>query len=185
MITIEPLGADDFGIVARWLATPSINRWLTADWREKPANPTIVAIAVRNRRNRFFLVRFSGEPCGVVALSDVDATDKTGMVWYLLGESRLSGQGITSHAVADLIRISFRELGLRALYAWAMEENAASRRVLAKAGFREAGRLRQSASLEGRQTDRIYFDLIADDFTPRNVVSSESATVTHQTATQL
>jgi RimJ/RimL family protein N-acetyltransferase len=57
--------------------------------------------------------------------------------------------------------------------------------VLAKAGFREAGRLRQSASLEGRQTDRIYFDLIADDFTPRNVVSSESATVTHQTATQL
>jgi hypothetical protein len=44
-----------------------------------------------------------------------------------------------------------------------MEDNAASHRVLQKAGFREAGRIRRAASSGGRQVDRIYFDLIASE----------------------
>lgn len=163
-VAIEPLTAADFESVARWLATPALNRWLIAEWREREANPTLLAIATRNRRNRFFLVRYQGEACGLVALSDLDAAEKTAMIWYLLGDPRLAGKGITSIAVRELVTLAFRELGLRSLHAWAMQQNEASLRLLRKTGFREAGRLRQSACLDGAPTDRIYFDLIATEW---------------------
>jgi [ribosomal protein S5]-alanine N-acetyltransferase len=163
-VTIEPLRATNFETVARWLATPALNRWLTADWREREANATTLAIATRNRHNRLFLVRYYGQSCGLVALSDLDLTDRTAMLWYLLGDAQLAGKGITTEAIRALLNVAFRDLELSSVYAWAMAQNEPSLRVLRKIGFREAGRLRHSATLDGQQTDRIYFDLLASEW---------------------
>ena len=163
MITIQALNPEHFGLVARWLSKPEINRWLTAEWRDRAVNASLIAIAARSRRNKLFLVRCSDEPCGLVALANINAADKTAMVWYVLGEQELSGRGITSEAVTQLTRFCFGEMGLASVYAWIMEENMASRSVLEKAGLREAGRIRCAASSGGRQVDRIYFDLIASE----------------------
>lgn len=161
MTTIEELTPPDFEVVAGWLSRPEINRWLTAEWRGKPANPVLIGVMLRNKRNRVFLVRWNGQPAGLVALADIDAADATAMVWYLLGDSALSGRGIISTAVKLMAQKCFPELKLESLYAWAMEDNAASVKVLRKAGFREAGRLRRAANSNGQTVDRIYFDLLA------------------------
>jgi RimJ/RimL family protein N-acetyltransferase len=62
-----------------------------------------------------------------------------------------------------LVRVAFTEMGLASVYAWIMEGNAASRKVLQKVGFREAGRIRCASSFGGRQVDRIYFDLVSSE----------------------
>ena len=107
MTTIEELIPDYFELVARWLSKAEINRWLMGEWRDRVVNPTLVAMAVRNRKNRLFLVRYNGQPCGLIALADIDMADKTAMMWYVLGEQTLSGRGITSDAVGQLARLSF------------------------------------------------------------------------------
>jgi RimJ/RimL family protein N-acetyltransferase len=163
MVTMQDLTREHFELVARWLAKPEINRWLTAEWRNPAVSATLVAIAVRNRKNRLFLVRCDGDPCGLVALANINMPDSTAAVWYVLGEQTLSGCGIISEAVKQLTRLCFGKMGLVSIYAWIMEDNAASHRVLQKAGFREAGRIRRAASSGGRQVDRIYFDLIASE----------------------
>ena len=160
MTTIEPLEAGDFEQVARWLSRPEINKWLSGEWRDHEATPSILAITVRNRRNKLYLVRYDSAACGLVALAEIDPADKLAMVWYLLGEERLKGKGIISEAVRQLSRLAFSELSLASLYAWIMEDNAASRRVLEKSGFGECGRFRNAACSNGKQVDRIYFDLI-------------------------
>jgi ribosomal-protein-alanine N-acetyltransferase len=100
---------------------------------------------------------------GLVALSEIDLVDRVAMVWYALGKAELSGRGIATAAVRQLTDVAFGEMALASVYAWVMEGNVASRRVLEKVGFREAGRLRQ-ASLHGRQqVDRLYFDLVPAD----------------------
>jgi [ribosomal protein S5]-alanine N-acetyltransferase len=96
-------------------------------------------------------------------LADIDFADATAMVWYVLGDSAFSKRGIASEAVKQLVRKSFHELKLQSLYAWIMDDNTASARVLQKVGFREAGRIRRATSSNGRQVDRIYFDLIASE----------------------
>ena len=162
-ITIEELIPAHFERVAAWLAKAEISRWLTGEWRNRVVNATLISSVVRNRKNRLFLVRYDGQLCGLIALADIDPSDKTAMVWYVLGEQTLSGRGITSHAIKQLMHLCFDEMRLASVYAWIMEDNAASQRVLQKAGFREAGRIRRAASSGGHQVDRIYFDLIASE----------------------
>ena len=163
VISVEDLRPEHFGLVAGWLSRNDINRWLTAEWRNQVASSTVLAIALRNRKNRIFLIRFSGQPCGLIGLAEIDVADATAMIWYFLGDSALSSKGIVSEAVKQVTRKSFKELKLQSLYAWIMEDNVASAGVLKKAGFREVGRIRQAASSNGRQVDRIYFDMVAGE----------------------
>ena len=160
MTTIEDLQPEHFEQVAKWLSKSHINRWLTGEWRSREATPTLLTITVRNKKNRLFLVRSDNEPCGLVGLAEMDAADRLAMVWYLLGEDRLSGKGITSAAVKQVAERAFGELGLACVYAWIMEDNRPSRRVLEKAGFCECGRLRQATQSDSKQVDRVYFDLV-------------------------
>jgi RimJ/RimL family protein N-acetyltransferase len=163
MTNIEEIVPEQFEIVANWLSRPDINRWLAGEWRGRLVTSVIVAMVVRNKKNRFFLVRYNGQPCGLTALADIDTADATAMVWYFLGEPAMSGRGIMSDAVRQMARKTFKEFRFASLYAWAMEDNIASVNVLHKVGFHEVGRIRRAASSNGRQVDRIYFDLLAGE----------------------
>ncbi len=160
MTTIEPLTPDHFATVAQWLSAPEVNQWLTSEWRGRTIDPTVIAVAVRNKRNRLFLVRSDGAACGLVALADVDPIDKVAMIWYALGDPATGGRGVITQAVQLLVKVAFDELGIEALHAWIIEDNDRSKRVLEKNAFRQAGRLRQASVHNERRLDRIYFDLI-------------------------
>ena len=166
MITIEELTPDYFALCAEWLSRPEINRWLTAEWRGRTVESTTLAMLLRNKKNRVWLSMCDGQPCGIVAIADLDAGDHTGRVGSILGESGQSGKGITSQALRQMCASAMQEMGLNSLYAWAMEDNAPSRRVLEKAGFQPSGRIRQAAVSAGRQVDRLYYDLTAQDLSP-------------------
>ena len=162
MITIDELSPQDFDLVAGWLARPETNRWLTAEWRGRRVDATVLAMVARNKRNQLFIVRNEGQACGLVALADIDPVDRVAMVWYVLGDQTLGGKGITSEAVRQASHFAFSKLNLACVYAWVMEDNVASGKVLAKAGFREAGRLRAATRSGDNQVARIYFDRTAD-----------------------
>ncbi len=166
MTAIQPLAPEEFGLVAGWLSDPAVNRWLTSDWRGRLVETGLLAAASRNRRNRLFMVREENQPAGLVALGELDAADRCAMVWYVLGERSLAGKGVTSRAVGLLCRQAFGELGLASLFAWIVETNTPSRRVLERNGFRRIGAMRSAACFEGRQLDRVYFDLLPGDLTP-------------------
>jgi RimJ/RimL family protein N-acetyltransferase len=150
-------------MVAHWLSNHETNQWLASEWRDRVIDPVVIGVAVRNKRNRFFLVRCDGTPCGLVALADWDFTDKVAMIWYALGDLASGGRGVITEAVQQLVRMAFSQLGIEALHAWIMEDNDRSRRVLEKNGFREAGRLRWAVARDGCHLDRIYFDLTRQD----------------------
>lgn len=159
MVGIEPLAAEYFPLVATWLSQAEINQWLTSEWRGRTIDPSLIGIAVRNKRNRLFLARADDVPCGLVALAEWDIVDKIAMIWYVLGDPASGGRGVITQSVRELVHTSFETLGIEALHAWIIEGNERSRRVLEKNGFREAGRLRLSVVHDGARCDRIYFDL--------------------------
>lgn len=160
MTTIEDLVPENLTLVASWLSRPEINQWLTGEWRGRSVTREVMAIMLRNKRNRLFLVRSGGHPVGLTGLAEIDQSDSVAMIWYLLGETGFSGRGIISEAVRQTTQRCFRELNLKSIYGWVMDDNEASIKVLKRSGFKEAGRIRQATSSNGRQVDRIYFDLL-------------------------
>lgn len=67
-----------------------------------------------------------------------DLVDGTADVGFRVAE-RVAGRGVATSALQDLCRIASEQYGLRTLRAAASDENVASQRVLAKAGFVATG----------------------------------------------
>lgn len=82
------------------------------------------------------LVDANGDVVGRFNLYDL--ADGTAVVGYRVAE-HVSGRGTATAALRDLVRVARGEYGLRRLRAVTSNENIASQRVLAKAGFVPAG----------------------------------------------
>ena len=77
-------------------------------------------------------------------------------IGYWLGE-KFWGRGIVTEALILTTEHAFRELNLLRLFALPFAENAASIRVLEKAGYEYEGRLRASSVKYGTPRDQLLF----------------------------
>ena len=66
-------------------------------------------------------------------------------------------------AVRGVVRFAFAELEMHRIYATALGGNAASQRVLEKAGFQREGVLRGHGRLAGEWVDAVFFGLLNTD----------------------
>lgn len=80
-----------------------------------------------------------------------DIADGSAVLGYRVAE-RAAGRGLATEAVVELCGLAARRYGLRTLRAAVAERNAASRRVLEKAGFVTSGRA-EPAEIGGEPGD--------------------------------
>jgi RimJ/RimL family protein N-acetyltransferase len=82
-------------------------------------------------------------------------------IGYWLGEP-LWGRGIITDALKGVTEYAIATYGLTRIYALPFAWNAASCRVLEKAGYVLEARLRCSAIKDGQLTDQLQYAFIAD-----------------------
>jgi RimJ/RimL family protein N-acetyltransferase len=158
----------DLETIAGWLADPRIARWLDFGMA-RPLTAMALKYAIAQGSQRLFTFApprgKEAAPIGVVGLSGIHPTFRTALLWYALGEPRYAGQGLTSMAAAEVVRIGFSELNLRAIHAWVVVGNQPSARILEKIGFRRIGRQRQCHDIQGQLRDRLLFDIVPHELT--------------------
>lgn len=100
--------------------------------------------------------------CGLVEVRDIDREHSQAELSFWLAP-KLWGRGCMSEAVQAALRYGFDELGLNRLYAYHMERNPASGRVLEKNGFRREGLLRQRVRKWDRYEDVVLWAIVRSD----------------------
>jgi ribosomal-protein-alanine N-acetyltransferase len=81
---------------------------------------------------------------------------------YWIGE-RFARQGYMFTAVKALLPFIFSTLGLHRIEAACLPENAPSRSLLMKAGFREEGLAKRYLQINGEWSDHVLFALLEDE----------------------
>jgi len=81
---------------------------------------------------------------------------------WLLARPALLGRGIATEALRAVTAHAFRVHGLHRLFALPYAGNAASCRVLEKAGYRLEGRLREHPFKDGRFVDQLLYAIVDD-----------------------
>ncbi|HWJ75269.1 MAG TPA: GNAT family protein [Kaistia sp.] len=84
---------------------------------------------------------------------------------YWMGE-RYAGKGLMTAAVKAVIPFVFDTLRLHRLEAACLPHNAASIRLLEKAGFTREGYARRYLNIDGRWQDHLLFAIVSDDPRP-------------------
>jgi RimJ/RimL family protein N-acetyltransferase len=148
-LLLRPFAADDVDAVA-FYADPDVMRFIPRGaW--KRADLPSVFVAMVERRAQQWAARSYGMwaivfkengavigHCGLQPLEDSGEIE----VFYLL-DKPYWGRGIAVEAAVASIGFGFEHAGLKRIVAVAMKENAASQRVMQKAGMRFAGPARQ------------------------------------------
>lgn len=111
----------------------------------------------------FVVHKADGALLGSVTLSNVRrGVSQTASVGYWIGLP-YANKGYMTDAVQGLATHAFRNLGLHRLEAACMPANAASARVLTKAGFTCEGRARSYLKIEGVWQDHDLYARLSDD----------------------
>jgi ribosomal-protein-alanine N-acetyltransferase len=160
-----------------WAAIRSRDEWHLAPWEpdspglwvqrntpaEWPARWSALRTVGRRGQALPFAITVDGEFAGQVMVGNVVRDPLwSAYVGYWVG-SHVTGGGVTTAAVAMVLDHCFTEVRLHRIEATVRPENAASRKVLTKLGFREEGLFERYLNVDGAWRDHLCYALTAED----------------------
>jgi RimJ/RimL family protein N-acetyltransferase len=100
---------------------------------------------------------------GFSGLRSIDWQSRVAVSGSVIGRKDLWNKGIGGDAMRIRNRYAFEVLGLRLLIATVIADNSASLAMLAKAGYKEVGRVPERYWKRGAYRDQIILALHRDD----------------------
>lgn len=111
----------------------------------------------------FIYLRRNDMLLGGITLSNIRrGASQCGELGYWIGKPH-AGQGYMTEALAIMVQHCFATLKLHRLEAACLPENAPSRQLLSKAGFRSEGLLREYLKIDGAWRDHQLYARLATD----------------------
>jgi [ribosomal protein S5]-alanine N-acetyltransferase len=121
-----------------------------------------ISRALNAKPETMFAICVEGNAVGGIGFSlHTDVERISAETGYWLG-APFRGRGITSEALRAVTSFAIKEHNLRRVYAVPYEWNAASFRVLEKAGFVLEGRMRKSAIKDGKVLDQLLYAFVVE-----------------------
>ena len=164
---------------AAWAELRALSRQHLTPWEPQWARDELTKASFRRRLRQaqrevrddlgYAYLIFAETPAKLVGglnISNVRrGVAQTASVGYWIG-APFAGRGYMTEAVCAAARFAFASLRLNRLEAACLPSNAASARVLAKAGFTREGRARRYLRIDGKWQDHDLYALLHDDPRP-------------------
>lgn len=164
-VSLRPWQETDIPALARYADDPRIAANLRdvfpSPYTKEDAQWFVEDCMARNGNEVLFrAITADGQVVGSISVvRGTDVYHQSGELGYWLAVP-FWGQGIMTAAVEEICREAFDVLGLVRIYAEPFAHNAASRRVLEKAGFQLEGVLRKSVTKNGQLYDSCLYGLV-------------------------
>ncbi|WP_417767578.1 GNAT family N-acetyltransferase [Stappia sp.] len=167
-----------------WAALREESRAFLQPWEPQWAEDELTRAAYRRRLRRyareiredraypFFLFREEdGALVGGATLSNIRrGVAQACSLGYWMGATH-AGRGYMSEAVRALLSFAFGELALHRVEAACLPHNAASQRLLEKAGFSREGYARHYLRIAGKWQDHLLFARLSSDMASGDIVA--------------
>jgi RimJ/RimL family protein N-acetyltransferase len=134
--------------IVLWMNDPDVTAWtlsgdlpITRLAEEEFLNKACAPMEPHPSDIHFAVETLAGEHIGVASLHRIEWRHGVAVTGTLIGPQAFRGQGYGSDAARVRTRYAFEVLGLRLLLSEVFVENAASLRMLQRAGYREVGRI--------------------------------------------
>lgn len=166
-VCIRPWTATDAPAIVEALSdagvTDNLRDGLPKPYTEADARDYIAYARTAGEGAYAFAIDAGGEAAGSIQLTrQGNIHRRTAELGYYVVR-RLWGRGVCTEAVRQICRFAFAETDLLRVYAEPFADNAASCRVLEKAGFRLEGVMMHSAVKNGVVRDMRLYSLLRED----------------------
>lgn len=104
-------------------------------------------------------------PIGWTGLQHIDLHHRSAEFGITIAEKSARGKGYGTEAAQLILDYAFTARGLHSVQLTTAAYNIAGQRAYKKAGFKEAGRVREADFMGGKFWDLLYMDCLASEFT--------------------
>ena len=143
--------------------------WVDLVTSEEDSHSFLATVATQHKEGRgptFGILR-DGNLVGVVGYLPIDRVNRVGEIGYWLAE-RAQGQGVMTASCRFAARYGFLTLDLNRIQIAAGIDNAASRAIPERLGFKLEGILRGRENLYGRFIDHAMYAQLRSEFDAAN-----------------
>jgi diamine N-acetyltransferase len=167
-VLLGPLRRDLTPLVQQWFndfeaaamngspLTPVTQEAEEARYKQVSRSEDVVAFTVYQRATL--------RPIGVCGLQKINHAHRTAEFLIYIGAKDCWGQGYGTETTRLTLDYGFTALGLHSIWLTVFSFNKRGIRAYKRAGFREAGRLREAHRLGGQAYDVLYMDCLATEF---------------------
>lgn len=158
-VTLRTVEREDVDVLQRGYNEPAFQEGTLIEFpRNRGAIEERIADTVESDDDSIYLlICVDGDPVGSVSLREM-RQDHGMLVYWLLPDGR--GQGYATEGAALLIDHAFGSVGLHRVYAWTIDDNEASQRVLRRLGFTHEGTYREHVYTRGAYRDTEQYGLL-------------------------
>lgn len=154
-----------------------LGRWLPWVERTRDAGHTrafLEKVAANRSQGKTaaYGIWHGSELAGLIGLHDMDASNATAQIGYWIA-GRFQGRGLVTRAVAALIRMAFRQLGLERIEIRCAAGNLRSQAIPKRLGFTFEGTLRSALRLGGGRADVRVYSLLREEWRRLQAASAE------------
>ena len=121
--------------------------------------------ALDDDRDRVWLMTEGGEPLGTIALLEWHHAPRVAELGLAIRRAQDRGRGVGAEAMRLVLAHAFVEMGLQRVWLTVHDDNPA-RRLYARLGFREEGRLRRHVWKRGSHHDLVAMGLLREEWQP-------------------
>lgn len=169
-VYLSPATLEDAEVYTKWMNDFNITDYTGAssniyslekerDWLEDKLKYS------SNKDILFDIVAIDGDRLlGNISLIKINYIDRSAELGILIGENDDRSKGYGTEAIKLLLDFAFNYLNLNNIGLTLIECNSRAKRCYEKAGFKEYGRRRKAVFVNGKYYDKIYMDVLAEEF---------------------
>ncbi|MDR0897101.1 MAG: GNAT family N-acetyltransferase [Oscillospiraceae bacterium] len=167
-VYLSPFEADAPEIIAKWAEW--MNDKTVADYYGGYHN-LVTDEAAKKRLAvltgyRFAIVLLDGDKLiGHVSIHDVDTINRNAWMAIAIGDRACRNKGYGGETLRLVLQFAFHTLNLHNISLSVYADNKAAIACYKKVGFKEIGRWREGAFKDGRYIDKIFMDMLDNEFT--------------------
>ena len=171
-LTLRPATPDDADAIWQVRQVPGVDEWLSHAVGDR--DHYVTRLRHPDRLAKTLVIELEGRVVGDLMLqledswaqSDVERPQQATLGWVLDPEH--GGHGYATEAVAELLRISFEDLGLRRVRAYCFVDNEPSWRLMERLGMRrEEHSVRDALHRSRGWVDGYAYALLAEEWLTR------------------
>ena len=115
--------------------------------------------------HRYAMVLLDGDILiGSISLHNIDHLNRNAYIGIFIGEEEHRSKGYGAEAIRLILHYGFKTMNLHSIMLTVHADNHAGIACYKKAGFQEAGRLREWVFKDGKYIDKLYMGILEHEF---------------------
>lgn len=165
-VYLSPIDKNDYSKYTEWVNDMEVGLGMifASKLIDEETEKSVLERLSKSEFNFAIIDAEKNQAIGNIGFPIIDYINHSGEVGIFIGNKNYWGNGYGTEALSLLLDFGFNILNLNSIHLRVYSYNNPAMKCYHKVGFKEAGRLREAKIIAGSKYDKVFMDILANEF---------------------